>query len=204
LIRRPRIVAAADWSVDASKRRIAVAHLQSADRYVVASGPEKVRESAGLLERLRASAGPQEVALVGFDFPIGLPRVYANGPVVDADGRADAWRMAKEANVVAKSVVAAHASKSTDVSIRSVHTDKHVFPGARARRDARRPEPQAIRLGRGQERLRRGSGARGHVRPRLRARRPLHRGHALAGRGRLGHLAREGRSHESAGIRNGQ
>jgi hypothetical protein len=72
---RPALVAHADWSVDRRKRRMAIATLQSSGSYR-AHAPRRV----GSLETLWACLG-QEAAgghvLLGFDFPIGLPRAYA-------------------------------------------------------------------------------------------------------------------------------
>jgi hypothetical protein len=70
----PRLVAHADWSIHPRKRWLARAVLGSDGRYC-AIAPEPV----GPLETFwadfdRASDGP---AFVGFDFPIGLPRAYA-------------------------------------------------------------------------------------------------------------------------------
>lgn len=53
--------------------------------------------------------------------------LVAQGPAVDGNGGDAAWRSAKETTVVAKGVSPANAGKSTEVSIRSVHTETHVY-----------------------------------------------------------------------------
>ena len=69
----PRLVAHADWSVHGSKRWMAVAEL-SAGVYELAS-PERVDDPGTLLSRLRHRSEGMQI-VVGFDFPIGLPRAY--------------------------------------------------------------------------------------------------------------------------------
>jgi hypothetical protein len=71
----PAPVAHADWSVDARKRWLARATLLPDGRYR-ATGPQPVRPLDSLLKRLEAEAGAGPI-LLGFDFPIGLPRAYA-------------------------------------------------------------------------------------------------------------------------------
>jgi hypothetical protein len=69
------MVAHADWSVNARKRWLARATLQPGDRYR-ATAPQPVGPLESLLEHLQAEAGEGPI-LLGFDFPIGLPRAYA-------------------------------------------------------------------------------------------------------------------------------
>ena len=72
----PTLVAHADWSKDPKKRWMAVAtRAGTSDRYLV-EGPENVTDASTMIERLleRGNGGP---ILVGFDFPIGIPRAYA-------------------------------------------------------------------------------------------------------------------------------
>ncbi|HVB43384.1 MAG TPA: hypothetical protein VNF47_11855 [Streptosporangiaceae bacterium] len=71
----PAIVAHADWGTDRRKRQVAVARrLGAGPEYRVTSlGPAP---DAGLFLALRDLAAPGQ-ALAGFDFPIGLPRRYA-------------------------------------------------------------------------------------------------------------------------------
>jgi Uma2 family endonuclease len=69
----PRVVAAADWSTGPQGRWLACARLESG-RFILESS-EPVGEPSALMMRLRERASGS--ALVGFDFPIGLPRAYA-------------------------------------------------------------------------------------------------------------------------------
>jgi hypothetical protein len=71
----PVQVVHADWGSSPAKRRLARAVLAADNRYEL--GPvEGVSDPARLLAELRDAARDQTV-LVGFDFPIGLPRSYA-------------------------------------------------------------------------------------------------------------------------------
>lgn len=72
------------------------------------------------------SAWSPPVIAADVEARITAPRV-TQAPVVDGEGRDAAWKGAKETKVVAKGVFPANASKSTEVVIRSVHTDSHVF-----------------------------------------------------------------------------
>jgi predicted nuclease with RNAse H fold len=71
----PKLIAHADWSKDARKRWIAIAHLRGSQYHVtstrLAGSPET------LIESLKNEASGLPV-LVGFDFPIGLPKAYAD------------------------------------------------------------------------------------------------------------------------------
>jgi hypothetical protein len=72
----PGWIAHADWGASAAKRVAAVAKLHG-DEYVVYA-PRPVGPDGGLLDRMYVSgARPGRPALLGFDFPIGLPRAYA-------------------------------------------------------------------------------------------------------------------------------
>jgi hypothetical protein len=71
----PAFVAHADWGSSASKRVVATAEMRG-DEYV-AHAPRLVGGAGGLLERMHAPAGPDRPVLLGFDFPIGVPRAYA-------------------------------------------------------------------------------------------------------------------------------
>ena len=71
----PAFVAHADWGSSASKRVVARAELRG-DTYV-ASTPRLVGGAGGLLERMHVAARRGQPALLGFDFPIGVPRAYA-------------------------------------------------------------------------------------------------------------------------------
>jgi len=73
----PRVVAHADWGVGAAKRWVAVALLGPEGGYR-ALAPRPVVRDGGVLERLGVPGGdPRGGVVLGFDFPIGLPRRYA-------------------------------------------------------------------------------------------------------------------------------
>jgi hypothetical protein len=78
----PPVIAHADWSLDPAKRLVAVARLVAGGgqpRYRVVSlapAPAGPPGAGDLLDALLADAAGG-AALVGFDFPIGLPRAYA-------------------------------------------------------------------------------------------------------------------------------
>ena len=73
----PELVIAADWSVDSKKRWMAKAELTAEGIYVVFP-PEPVGDTKTLINRIRASLLERGTALIGFDFPIGLPYKYAD------------------------------------------------------------------------------------------------------------------------------
>jgi len=77
----PGWIAHADWGASPSKRVVATAQLRG-DVYV-AAGPRMVGDGGGLLDRLHVPAGPGRPALLGFDFPIGVPRAYAELAGID-------------------------------------------------------------------------------------------------------------------------
>ena len=80
----PAVIAHADWGTDRRKRQVAMARLVpgtagSGPRYLVTSlapAPDALGQEGDLLQELRVAALPGQ-AMVGFDFPIGLPRAYA-------------------------------------------------------------------------------------------------------------------------------
>jgi len=80
----PVVIAHADWGTSRKKRQVAMAWLVSGavgpgPRYLVISlapAPDGLSRQGDLLQELRAAASPGQ-AMVGFDFPIGLPRAYA-------------------------------------------------------------------------------------------------------------------------------
>jgi len=74
-LRPPEIVAHADWSIRPVGRRIAIARREG-DSWTV-SAPVAVDDVATLAGRLLAEAGDGGTALLGVDFPIGLPAAYA-------------------------------------------------------------------------------------------------------------------------------
>lgn len=70
------IVAHADWSANPGKRWIAYAYL-SENGFYKAFAPGLVSHPGNLLKGLREKASPAGCVFLGFDFPIGLPLVYA-------------------------------------------------------------------------------------------------------------------------------
>lgn len=73
---KPGLVAHADWGSTPRKRWMAWAQLGADDRYCVLP-PNPVGDLATLFQRLRAAAGAEGCALLGVDFPVGLPLRYA-------------------------------------------------------------------------------------------------------------------------------
>jgi hypothetical protein len=71
----PTLVAHADWGSQSAKRWVATARREAGAWRVEA--PVHVDAPGRLLARLRDEAGAGGAALVGFDFPIGLPLAYA-------------------------------------------------------------------------------------------------------------------------------
>jgi hypothetical protein len=100
-MRLPELVAHADWSANPPGRQIAIARRTVAHRNgarYAAAAPRPVGDLAGLIPALLAEAGPGGTAMLGVDFPIGLPAAYAR-QVGIADFRAalpafgaGAWR----------------------------------------------------------------------------------------------------------------
>jgi hypothetical protein len=78
----PTRIVHADWSVQAAKRQMAVAWLQPDGSYI-AHGPTPIHTPERLLPELSAAIGPTGCALVGFDFPIGVPDAYAQKTGID-------------------------------------------------------------------------------------------------------------------------
>jgi len=73
--RRPTVVAHADWSLDGNKRWMAIAVLE--DGRYTAYPPHLAGEPSTLLSRLSKIADRGTSVLAGFDFPIGVPALYA-------------------------------------------------------------------------------------------------------------------------------
>jgi hypothetical protein len=69
----PTVIAHADWGTHPRKRQLAVARLDAGHYRVMSLAPAR----DALFGALRDSAAPGQ-ALVGFDFPIGFPRAYAD------------------------------------------------------------------------------------------------------------------------------
>jgi hypothetical protein len=72
----PSIIAHCDWSTSAKKRWMAWAKLGCNGEYEV-QGLQQVECSGDLIPWLRERAVDNTAILLGFDFPIGLPEVYA-------------------------------------------------------------------------------------------------------------------------------
>lgn len=70
------MIAHADWSVGIAKRWLTIARRLENGEWLVAP-PQPVGEPGSLLFNLQAAAGEKGCALVGFDFPIGLPLSFA-------------------------------------------------------------------------------------------------------------------------------
>ena len=73
---RASVVCHADWGSNLKKRWCAKAILDGDGRYT-AFAPELAGQPGMLLSKLHVAAGHTGCALVGFDFPIGLPAAYA-------------------------------------------------------------------------------------------------------------------------------
>lgn len=75
-IRKPALVAHADWSKDPKKRWYATAVLEADGHYRVGA-PKPVGCLSSYFRRLRGNLEADATVLAGFDFPIGLPACYA-------------------------------------------------------------------------------------------------------------------------------
>ena len=73
---RPELIVHADWSIEPRKRWMASARRDETGTYVAAAA-EAVGNTRNLMSRVREEVSPSGCALLGFDFPIGLPGVYA-------------------------------------------------------------------------------------------------------------------------------
>lgn len=77
---QPQLVLHADWGCNPRKRWLAIARLDSSGTYT-ASPPcqvsEYTAELSELIPRVLSEIGSDASAIIGFDFPIGLPRKYA-------------------------------------------------------------------------------------------------------------------------------
>lgn len=76
-LRLPGLVVAADWGVNWSKRWMARAVREKGSVAYTLSHPVPVGDSGKFLDRIRRHLPEGGTALVGFDFPIGLPAGYA-------------------------------------------------------------------------------------------------------------------------------
>jgi hypothetical protein len=81
----PAIVAHADWSATPSKRWVTSAYLD--DGVYWADAPRRVGGGGGILEQIGIEPAPRAPALIGFDFPLGLPRAYARSAGIDSFAR---------------------------------------------------------------------------------------------------------------------
>jgi hypothetical protein len=75
-MRHPTNIYHADWGTDPSKRWLARAQLRSDGSYT-AKAPRPVGKHTELIPSIRNDIGSRGCALVGFDFPIGIPASYA-------------------------------------------------------------------------------------------------------------------------------
>ena len=80
---QPAVIAHADWGVDPKKRWFATATLDADGVYQVRA-PALVGPADTLLRRISDQRRGQGSALVGFDFPIGLPVAYADAAGIDS------------------------------------------------------------------------------------------------------------------------
>ncbi len=71
---RPSIIAHADWGSSPGKRWLAIAELDNSSNYRI-DAPVTVGEPGTLIKSLRARSIKGSL-VVGFDFPIGLPKEY--------------------------------------------------------------------------------------------------------------------------------
>jgi hypothetical protein len=75
LVVKPELIVHCDWSTSASKRWMAAAQLSPKGSYE-ATAPVPVGSTDSFFSRLRERV-PGGAILAGFDFPIGVPRAYA-------------------------------------------------------------------------------------------------------------------------------
>lgn len=75
LVVKPELIVHCDWSTSASKRWVAAGQLSSTGCYEV-TGPILVGGTDLFFSRLRGKV-PTGTILAGFDFPMGVPRAYA-------------------------------------------------------------------------------------------------------------------------------
>lgn len=81
-MRPPEIVVHADWSVDPAKRWCARAIRLASGSYA-ALPPQPVGALEDFLPGLQVAAGAGGTVFAGFDFPLGLPRAYAEAAGLD-------------------------------------------------------------------------------------------------------------------------
>jgi hypothetical protein len=83
LFQQLRVIAHADWSKNPAKCWLAIATLLPGGSYCIHS-LDRVENVGDLLVRLGSLAAASGSSLVGFDFPIGLPRAYARLAGIDS------------------------------------------------------------------------------------------------------------------------
>jgi len=79
---QPSHIYHADWGTDPNKRWIARGQLGFDGRYT-AEAPRPVGDHKHLITSIRSELGSEGCALVGFDFPIGVPERYANAAGIE-------------------------------------------------------------------------------------------------------------------------
>ena len=72
----PRKIVHCDWSINKNRRWMASAVL--VDGKYIAGAPQLVEELDTFIDRVRDKQSPKSSTIIGFDFPIGLPRSYAD------------------------------------------------------------------------------------------------------------------------------
>ena len=82
VIRSPTHIYHADWGTDPKKRWLARAKTGSDGRYT-AEAPRPVGDHTQLITSIRTDIGSEGCALVGFDFPIGVPERYASAAGIE-------------------------------------------------------------------------------------------------------------------------
>ena len=82
-LRLPLAVAHADWGVDLRKRWVATSRLRL-DRTYIIEAPRLVGRHGSTAQRMHVDGAPEGPVLLGFDFPIGLPRAYAQSVGIDS------------------------------------------------------------------------------------------------------------------------
>jgi hypothetical protein len=93
---QPTHIYHADWGTDPNKRWIARAQLGFDGRYT-AEAPRPVGDHPHLITSIRSEIWSGGSALVGFDFPIGVPERYASASGVPSlNGRASRGRIRSE------------------------------------------------------------------------------------------------------------
>jgi hypothetical protein len=79
---QPTHICHADWGTDPSKRWLARAQFGAERRYI-AEAARPVGDHKHLITSIRSEIGSQGCALVGFDFPIGVPEPYASAARIE-------------------------------------------------------------------------------------------------------------------------